>query len=102
MLVGKKGNGQNIDNVWYNFPQVKNLPVCRNLSKCKVNPWVGKIPGEGKVYPFQYSDLQIHSLTYHSGISGPICPKPNAFLKAQFFPLSPSVSVELSSTFTFK
>ena len=22
------------------------------------DPWVGKIPGEGKVYPLQYSDLE--------------------------------------------
>ena len=34
---------------------VKNVPATRNPG---FDPWVDKIPGEGKGYPFQYSGLE--------------------------------------------
>ena len=34
---------------------IKNLPA---MQETRFNPWVGKIPGEGKGYPLQYSGLE--------------------------------------------
>ena len=42
----------------WGFPMaqlVKNLPAVRETG---FDPWVGKIPGEGKGYPLQYSGLE--------------------------------------------
>ena len=33
----------------------KNLPADADVRECKLDPWVGKIPGEGHGNPFQYS-----------------------------------------------
>ena len=34
---------------------IKNLPA---MQETRFNPWVGKIPGEGKGYPLQISCLE--------------------------------------------
>ena len=31
---------------------------CRRCERCRFNPWVGKIPGEGNGNPLQYSCLE--------------------------------------------
>ena len=37
---------------------VKSLPTRAGDRRCRFNPWVRKIPGEGKSNPFQYSCVE--------------------------------------------
>jgi len=61
----KEGIGYPLQYSWISLVAqlVKKVKVKVAPERLGFDPWVGKIPGEGKVYPLQYSDLE-NSMDY--------------------------------------